>query len=146
MVQIANRKGEKIMSNPTILFYNLDNETGRRLKLVCLKHKIRIKTVEKSQYALPIGCIAGLLPDTSSNNSDASPQEIPASDFSDEMLVFCHFTNALLDTFLLEFKKNRIPRIALKAVLTEQNIYWNSYVLHEELKREHEQMTTTPQQ
>lgn len=146
MVQIANRKGEKIMSNPTILFYNLDNETGRKLKFVCLKHKIRIKSVEKDQYALQIGSIAGVISTDSADVADPSSQEAPAQDFSDEMLVFCHFSNALLDTFLLEFKKNRIPRIALKAVLTEQNIFWNSYVLHEELKREHEQMSTTPRQ
>ena len=133
------------MSNPMILFYNLDNETGRKLKFVCLKHKIRIKSVEKAQYSLPIGSLAQVLSSEETTTSDNISPETSPADFSDEMLVFCHFSESLLDTFLMEFKKNRIPRIALKAVLTEQNIFWNSYALHNELQAEHERMTTPPQ-
>ena len=33
---------------PTVLLYNLDNEKGRKIKLICLKLKIRIKKAEKA--------------------------------------------------------------------------------------------------
>ncbi len=133
------------MANPMILFYNLNNETGRKLKFICLKHKIKIRNVEKSQYSATIGSLAGISAqisastDTLSTNDTATMPE--QMDFSDEMLVFCGFTDRLLDTFLLEFKKNRIPRIALKAVLTQHNVTWNSYALHAELQREHQEMS-----
>lgn len=124
------------MAKPMILFYNLDNETGKSLKFICLKHKIKIKNIEPSQYAKPLGTLAGIL-DADNEEEDAPPR----SDFSDEMLVFCGFDNRLLDTFLLEVKRNRLKRIALKAVLTEQNIFWDSYTLHAELVKEHEAMS-----
>lgn len=141
------------MANPMILFYNLDNEKGKKLKYLCLKHKIKIRNVEKAQYSTPIGNLVGfpipdVFPDASDvqnadTDSSASPEAAASmpQDFTDEMLVFCGFTGQLLDTFLQEFKKNRIPRIALKAVLTEQNLLWNSYVLHDELAKEHQMMT-----
>lgn len=127
------------MANPMILFYNLDNEKGHKLKYLCLKHKIKIRNIEKSQYSASIGSLVGLpVPDDMTGKEAADMQQ---QDFTDEMLVFCGFTGQLLDTFLLEFKKNRIPRIALKAVLTEQNLLWNSYMLHDELAKEHQMMT-----
>ena len=109
--------------------------------------------MEKSQYLTSIGNLAGLpipavFPEASDvQNGDTNLSDSPQAaasmpqDFTDEMLVFCGFTGQLLDTFLLEFKKNRIPRIALKAVLTEQNLLWNSYALHDELAKEHRAMT-----
>jgi len=127
------------MANPTLLFYNLDNETGKKLKFLCLKHKIKIRVVQKSQYPAPIGSLIGLIsPENAADKEDSCAKQ---QDFNDEMLVFCGFPNQLLDAFLLEFKKNRIPRIALKAVLTEQNLLWNSYVLHDELEKEHQTIT-----
>ncbi len=125
------------MANPVILFYNLDNEKGRKLKLICLKHKIKIKVIEKAQYSSAIGALAGL----SDLPVPVTPQDVPETDFSDEMIVFHNFDNRLLNTFLLEFKKNSLPRVDLKAVLTEHNRTWNSYHLHNELSTEHEAMT-----
>lgn len=118
-----------------ILFYNLDNETGKSLKLICVKNKIKIKNVTKSQYRETLGALAGL-----SDAGGIIDAPSAQTDFSDEMLVFCNFDNRLLDTFLLEIKKNRLKRIALKAVLTEQNISWDSCTLHAELVKEHEAM------
>lgn len=125
------------MANPVVLFYNLDNETGRKLKLVCLKRKIKIKAVPKDSYSAAIGTLVGFpnLP------APATPEDVPEEDFADEMLVFHNFTDKLLDEFLMEFRKNSIPRVNLKAVLTEYNIGWNSYHLHHELSSEHKAMT-----
>lgn len=123
------------MSNPVVLFYNLDNEKGRKLKLICLKLKLKIRIIYPEQYFEPIGFLAGLAKVTSSK------KPFNETGFSDEMLVMKGFDNRLLDLFLLEFKKNHIERIHLKAVITDQNMYWDSIKLHAELISEHEAMS-----
>lgn len=125
------------MANPVILFYNLDNATGRKLKFLCLKYKIRIKNVRKDQYSQTLNSLL-------SDKSTSAPADFTsdaAKDFSDEMLVFCGVTGQMLDSFLGEFSKNKIPRIALKAVLTKQNATWDSCRLHTELTAEHEALS-----
>ena len=37
-----------------------------------------------------------------------------------------------------EMRKQKIPKINLKAMLTEHNVKWDSVTLHDELAREHE--------
>ena len=118
---------------PTILFYNLDNEKGRKIKLICLQLKIKIKKAEKADYLQPIGSFCGLM---EKNNAPSFTGET----FTDEMLVMKDFNNELLDRFLFEFRKKQIERVNLKAIVTPQNISWNSLELHEELVKEHESM------
>lgn len=45
---------------PLILFYNLSNEKGKKIRLICLKLHIRIKQVDPVDYAKPIGMLAGI--------------------------------------------------------------------------------------
>ena len=118
---------------PTILFYNLDNEKGRKIKLICLQLKIKIKKAEKADYLQPIGSFFGLM---EKNNAPSFTGET----FTDEMLVMKDFNNEVLDRFLFEFRKKQIERVNLKAIVTPQNISWNSLELHEELVKEHESM------
>ena len=101
---------------PLILFYNLSNEKGKKIRLICLKLHIRIKQIDPVDYAKPIGMLAGIK----------------------------DFPGRLLDRFLLEMRRAKIARIALKAVLTPDNITWNSFALHDELQKEHEAMTKEP--
>ena len=108
--------------HPVILFYNLENSKGRTLKMLCLRLKIKIRIITKEQYNQTLGALAGI------------------DGFTDEMLVFKGFDNALLDRFLVEFKKLHLTRIGLKAVLTEHNINWDSIALHEELLAEDKKM------
>ena len=110
--------------HPVILFYNLENSKGRTLKMLCLRLKIKIRIITKEQYNQTLGALAGI---------DGFP-------LKDEMLVFKGFDNALLDRFLVEFKKLHLTRIGLKAVLTEHNINWDSIALHEELLAEDKKM------
>lgn len=131
LVRIIHHGG--ITMTPTVLLYNLDNEKGRKIKLICLKLKIRIKKAEKADYLQPIGSLFGLMEPTENGS-------LTEDTFSDEMLVMKDFSNQLLDRFLLEFKKNHIERVDLKAILTPDNISWNSIKLHEELVKEHESM------
>ena len=56
------------------------------------------------------------------------------------MILMSNFTNAMVNSFLQEFRKRGIKPVALKAILTESNAQWNSAQLHTELLREHEAM------
>ena len=128
--------GDKPM-HPILLFYNLDNEKGQKIKLLCLRMKIKIRLVIKAQYNQPIGALTGM------KGFTALPDAYDGTGFTDEMLVFKGFSNQLLDSFLMELKKAHIERVALKAVLTEQNVTWDSMQLHNELTAEHAAMNQT---
>ena len=100
------------MNAPLVLLYNLDNRNGSRLRLICLKLHIRVRTV--------------------------APAELEP--FADEMMVMVHFGGKLLNQFLQEIRAAHLPGVGLKAVLTPTNMEWSSVRLHDELRREHEAM------
>ena len=65
--------------------------------------------------------------------------------FDDPMLVFAGFTGTKLNQFLNAMYKQKIPRVNLKAMLTEHNVNWDSVTLHDELAKEHEAMNGNSQ-
>lgn len=122
-------------SNSVVLLYNFANtQKGRKIKFVLVRMGIRIKNIEKKDYLKPIGALAGI------SGIDGAGPEYDSEGFLDEMLVMSHFTEKQLDEMLARFRKENIPRIDLKAVITPSNLTWNSLELYEELKKEHEQM------
>ena len=58
--------------------------------------------------------------------------------FTGEMMVFCGFASDDLDTFIQGYKATNIPRVELKAVLTQYNADWTPKKLFEELNKEKE--------
>lgn len=60
--------------------------------------------------------------------------------FTDEMLVFKGFDNALLDRFLVEFKKLHLTRIGLKCRSHGAQYQLGFLALHEELLAEDKKM------
>ena len=123
------------MAKPLLLTYNLKPGTAAGLGTICRDLGIRVRGVERDEYALPIGALAGI-PATRPSNADAST----APSFDDEMLVMCHMMSNELDAFLQAMREAGMPRIDLKAVLTPINVLWNSSDLHSELVREHASM------
>ena len=121
------------MSTPMLLMYNLENEKGSKIKLICLKLRIKIRVVKPEEYLQPLGAVAGLEP---GNNS-----LYQGEGFGDEMLVMVNFANDMLNSFLQEMRKHQLKPVALKAVLTPTNAGWSSIALHDEIKKEHEVMT-----
>ena len=117
---------------PMLLMYNLDNEKGVRLRMICLKLKIRARPVKPEEYGQPVGALAGAIPPV--------PSPEPAEGFHGEMLVFVNFSEVLLNRYLAELRAARLPGVALKAVLTPSNMHWTSGTLYEELGKEHEAM------
>lgn len=116
--------------HPVVLFYNPDRETERSIALLCMRLKIKIRKVVPAQYHQPLGALLGM------DETEALPGIYEGGGFPDQMLVFHGFNDGLLDLFLQEYRRARIPRIGLKAVVTPHNIHWDSIRLHQELMQE----------
>ena len=127
----------KIME--TVLYYNPGTpETMKhvaRLKSVLVRMGVRIRNIGPDQVSQTVGYLAGV--PGFEENADAG--QLPV--ISEEMLVLKQFSSRRIDELLLNLRKAGVPRISLKAVLTEHNCGWTFYALYEELREEHEKMS-----
>ena len=112
--------------------YNLNTEKGRKIKMICIRMKIKIKEILPEQYLEPVGYLAGI------EGIEPTGRIFEGTGFDEEMLLMKGFDQGTLDRFLREFSRNRIERVDLKAVLTPGNVRWSSLELYEEIKKEHE--------
>ena len=127
----------KIME--TVLYYNPGTpETMKhvaRLKSVLVRMGIRIKNISSHQVMEQVGYLAGLPGFESAGEVEELPQ-IP-----EQVMVLKQFSGSRIDALLMNLRKAGVPKIELKAVLTESNSKWTFYQLYEELRQEHEAMT-----
>lgn len=121
---------------PTVLLYNF-NDTGRNRNITraLLPLNFRIRKVDKENYNQPIGYIAGV------KGIDSVKNQYEGEELEDEMLVMAGMTSSQIDSLIMAFRKNGIPKVNCKAVLTETNQYWNAVDLYKELRLEHETMS-----
>ena len=139
-----------------VLYYNPDQSPyASKLKGVLVRMGIRIKNIAPEQTGELVGTLAGMPGYAQKKSqkadegagqfrgqadSDTADQEsIPQ--IPEEILVMKNFTGHRIDALLLNLRKAGVPKIALKAVITEQNSRWTFYQLYEEIKKEHLAMT-----
>ncbi len=153
-----------------VLYYTPEKSTDdQKLKGVLVRLGIRIRNITSDQIYQKVGYLAGLPgfeeePDTESKEAElketgrkeagqkeagqkaAEQQEegfsggnVPAQ-ISEKVLVLHGFGERKLNEMLNQFRKAKVPPIALKAVLTEHNCGWSFYELYQELRQEHEKM------
>lgn len=137
--------------NEIVLLYHIeDEEKAKRLKRVLLLMGVKIRMVSPEQYHLPIKDLingqsgeiikeenANLMDCVKTHDTDGAENE--KESIQEEMMVMYGFSGNRLDELLNALRKNQ-ARINLKAILTETNKEWSSYVLYQELKKEHEMM------
>lgn len=117
------------MNHPMVLLYNLNNEKGGKIRRMCLPLGLRTRLVEPAEYGLTLSqLVEGQTPET----------PWAGECFSEELLLLVNCPGPLLDRFLQGFRRNKIPPVGLKAVLTPTNSGWTSLELREELARERE--------
>ena len=121
-------------SGETVLLYNIQDEKSRKLRMLMVRMGMRFRVVEPSDYAQPVGLLAGIK-DATLEDPDAEVQT-----FEDEMMVMRGFSSSRLDLFLQGMRKASIGRIDYKAIVTPTNARWNSWQLYQEIKSEHEEM------
>ena len=109
------------------------------MKSVLVRMGVRIKNVAPEQSCQTVGWLAGLpgfeeIPET--DTESGSQPAIP-----EELLIMKNFSSRRIDELLMNLRRAGVPRIALKAIVTESNSGWTLYELYTELKKEHEAMT-----
>ena len=144
----------------TVLYYTPQSTKSRTLKGILVRMGIRIRNISQQQVNQTVGMLAGVpgfeektdaTADTlkaNKTNADALSGADPAADtvkaspsqsIPEEVLVLHQFSEQRLDALLLALRKANV-RIALKAIVTEQNCGWTFYQLYEEIRQEHEKM------
>lgn len=129
-----------------VLYYNPGTPEAAAhvalMKSVLVRMGIRIKNVGPDQVMEKVGYLAGI-PGYETAEEIQRPTEqteslpvIPV-----QMMVLHQFSNSRLDQLLINLRKAGVPKIELKAVLTEHNCGWTFYHLYQELKEEHETMS-----
>ena len=115
------------MNHPMVLLYNLDTPKGAKIRRMALPLGLRTRLVTSAEYGLTLGALA---------EGEAPETPWTGEGFGDELLLLVNCPGPLLDRFLQGFRRNKIPPVALKAVLTPTNRAWTSLQLREELARE----------
>lgn len=129
---MAGRRGMR----ETVLYYNpAPSGNVMKLKGILVRMGVRIKNVTLEQAGETIESLLGL-----TEGGSTAEMEAGAASIEDEVLVLHQFSSSRLDELLLNLRKAGVPRIALKAVVTESNIKWTFYQLYREIKDEHEKM------
>ena len=125
---------------PTVLLYNFkDRDRLMKIRQALLPLGFRIKIVEKQEFGLPLGVLAGI-----KEMKEAGEEQVASYDgpgFEDEMAVMAGFTSAQVDGFIYALRKKGVGRIDYKAVLTPTNRNGDSVTLFHEIKKEHEAMS-----
>ena len=111
----------------TMLVFNMEGARRAKLNMICMRHKIRIRPVEKAEFGLTLAALCGKEP-------AGTPAEVEA--FDEEMIVLADFTTPLANSFLMSWKQAKQAPIRLKAVLTPTNVSWNAAELYKEIDAE----------
>lgn len=129
-------------SKELVLYYQPESERGggntgkaAKLKGVLVRLGIRIKNVAPEAVNQKVGYLAGIAGYEEEGGGEALPV------IGEEMLVMKNFSSRRIDELLAAMRRAGIPRIDLKAVVTDTNCGWTFYELYQELLKEHEEMS-----
>ena len=112
-----------------ILTFNLETEKLTRIRMLAMRLGIFTRTVKPEDFGRTLAVLTGR------EKPDGSRQ--PVLPFSGEMLVIDGLEPEQFHG-LLDGMRNVGARVALKAVITEQNLQWTPARLYRELAAEHE--------
>ena len=115
----------------TVLLFRLNQDKYAAVRKVFKILGIRILDIARKDYSQKLGSLAQIQGFSKEAKKYDGP-ELPV-----EMLVFSEMNSDQVDAFLAEYKKTGVEPIALKAVVTDQNIFWTADRMQKELLREH---------
>jgi len=126
-----------------VLYYQpeKDRQSGNdtkaaKLKAVLVRMGIRIKNISPDQVGQTIGYLAGF-------DGFEETEQMESPDVEEEIRVMKKFSNRRIDELLSDLRRAGVPKIDLKAVITDTNCKWKFYDLYLELKEEHDAMSGT---
>ncbi len=125
-----------------VLYYNPGNAPKPgMMKSVLVRMGVRIKNVTEEQLGETIGTLLGIPEIKSEKEREDGSKHERKGPLEEQILVLYRFSENRLDQLLYGLRKAGVPKIELKAVVTEQNSQWTMYELYEELKKEREALT-----
>ncbi|MDO4490143.1 MAG: DUF3783 domain-containing protein [Lachnospiraceae bacterium] len=138
------------MREMILLFEINDPKMKTAITSALLPLKIRVKQIRPEEYGKKLGVLAGTLPEETSadsqmaaadGNQPATTGEQICTSLSDSMLVLCGIQGNKLNLVLSALRSKGV-RLPYKAILTPDNQNWKPGELLNELKKEHEAMTS----
>ncbi len=114
-----------------VLLYNLKVDSVIALEMLCDSLDLKYVHIAPAEYLQPIGALAEI-------SGVARTEEVyEGPGFSETMIVMKNFTAVAMNDFLDRMKRTRgIYEIDLRAIVTPNNLRWNSLQLREELAAE----------
>lgn len=127
-----------------VLYYSTGDPRMKKqemmMKSVLVRMGVKIRNVVPDQVMESVGYLAGV-PGFEKREVLQQPEaEEKIPQITEQMLVMKDFTSRRIDTLLLNLRKAKVPKINLKAIVTEQNAGWSFYHLYEEIGEEHRRM------
>ena len=127
-----------------VLYYSTGDPRMKKqemmMKSVLVRMGVKIRNVAPDQVMESVGYLAGV-PGFEKREVLQQPEaEEKIPQITEQMLVMKDFTSRRIDTLLLNLRKAKVPKINLKAIVTEQNAGWSFYHLYEEIGDEHRRM------
>ena len=127
-----------------VLYYSTGDARMKKqemmMKSVLVRMGVKIRNVAPDQVMESVGYLAGV-PGFEKREVLQQPEaEETIPQITEQMLVMKDFTSRRIDTLLLNLRKAKVPKINLKAIVTEQNAGWSFYHLYEEIGEEHRRM------
>ena len=127
-----------------VLYYSTGDTRMKKqemmMKSVLVRMGVKIRNVSPDQVMESVGYLAGV-PGFEKREVLQQPEaEEKMPQITEQMLVMKDFTSRRIDALLLNLRKAKVPKINLKAIVTEQNAGWSFYHLYEEIGEEHRKM------
>ena len=110
-----------------VLLFNIGEEKKKKIRFLLIKLGVACREVPPEDFGKTLAELTG---------RGAAAKE-SAEPFSGEMLVMDGLDSRRLQSLLDGLRRVKAP-VALKAVVTEQNLEWTAARLYEELSAEHE--------
>lgn len=127
-----------------VLYYSTGDPRMKKqemmMKSVLVRMGVKIRNVTPDQVMESVGYLAGVPGFEKREVLQQSEAEEKIPQITEQMLVMKDFTSRRIDTLLLNLRKAKVPKINLKAIVTEQNAGWSFYHLYEEIGEEHRRM------
>lgn len=127
-----------------VLYYSTGDPRMKKqemmMKSVLVRMGVKIRNVSPDQVMESVGYLAGVPGFEKREVLQQPEEEEKMPQITEQMLVMKDFTSRRIDALLLNLRKAKVPRINLKAIVTEQNAGWSFYHLYEEIGEEHRKM------
>ena len=118
------------MPKPEVLLFNIQRDDRcEAIERYLTGHGVTVRHIPPADFGQPIGFLLGL-------PGYQAAESRSFFTFSDEMLLMRGFDQAMLNDFLSFFSREKVRRIALKAMLTPSNAAWSAAELHRHLSAE----------